>query len=147
MDEHVIDTEQGVKELAEARRLREGSDVTLLCYGAMVPLAEETASRAADEQVEVEVLDLRSLLPLDIASIVSSVEKTGRLVVVDPAHEVCSVASEISSIVAQEAFWSLQAPIIKVAAAQVNVPYSPALEPLVYPTPERVLEAVRETMS
>ena len=100
----------------------------------------------AQEGVSVEVIDPRTLVPLDKDTILKSVEKTGRLVIVDPAHKVCSAASEIASIVAEEGFWSLQAPIMKVATEQVNVPYSPALEPLIYPTPEKVVTAIRETL-
>ncbi len=131
----------------EARIVREGTDCTIVGIAGGVAHAENAAKILEGEGISCEIIDPRTLVPLDKQTILTSVEKTGRLVVVDPAHEVCSVASEISSIVAQEAFWSLQAPIIKVASAQVNVPYSPALEPLVYPTPERVIEAVRETMS
>jgi len=130
----------------EARIVREGTDCTIVGIAGGIAHAENAAKILEGEGISCEIIDPRTLVPLDKQTILTSVEKTGRLVVVDPAHEVCSVASEISSIVAQEAFWSLQAPIIKVAAAQVNVPYSPALEPLVYPTPERVIDAVRETM-
>ena len=131
----------------EARIVREGTDCTVVGIAGGVAHAENAAKILEGEGISCEIIDPRTLVPLDKQTILTSVEKTGRLVIVDPAHEVCSVASEISSIVAQEAFWSLQAPIIKVASAQVNIPYSPALEPLVYPTPERVIEAVRETMS
>jgi pyruvate/2-oxoglutarate/acetoin dehydrogenase E1 component len=130
----------------EARIVREGTDCTIVGIAGGVAHAENAAKVLEQEGISCEIIDPRTLVPLDKQTILTSVEKTGRLVLVDPAHEVCSAASEISSIVAQEAFWSLQAPIIKVAAAQVNVPYSPALEPLVYPTPERVIDAVRETM-
>ena len=80
------------------------------------------------------------MVPFDKQAILDSVEKTGRLVCVDPAHKVCSAASEIASIVAQEAFWSLQAPIMKVASEQVHIPYTPALERFVYPNKDKVVE-------
>jgi pyruvate/2-oxoglutarate/acetoin dehydrogenase E1 component len=130
----------------EARIVREGTDVTIVGIAGGVAHAENAAKVLEAEGISCEIIDPRTLVPLDKQTILTSVEKTGRLVVVDPAHETCSAASEISSIVAQEAFWSLQAPIMKVAAEQVNVPYSPALEPLIYPTPEKVIAAVRETM-
>ena len=76
----------------------------------------------------------------------SSVEKTGRLIVVDPAHKVCSAASEIASIVAEEGFWFLQSPIMKVASEQVHIPYSPSLEKLVYPNLEKINSAVKRTL-
>lgn len=130
----------------EARIVRAGTDCTVVGIAGGVAHAEDAAKVLEQEGISIEIIDPRTLVPLDKQTILTSVEKTGRLVVVDPAHEVCSAASEISSIVAQEAFWSLQAPIMKVAAEQVNVPYSPALEPLVYPTPERVINAVKHTM-
>jgi pyruvate dehydrogenase E1 component beta subunit len=129
-----------------ARVVREGSDCTVVGIAGGVAHAENAADTLAAEGISVEVIDPRTMVPMDKETILKSVEKTGRLVICDPAHKVCSVASEISSIVAEEGFWSLQAPIMKVAAEQVNVPYSPALEPLVYPTAERVVAAVKETL-
>ncbi len=131
----------------EANIVREGADCTVVGIAGGVDHAMKAAAQLDQEGISIEVIDPRTLVPLDKQTILDSVEKTGRLVVVDPAHKVCSAASEIASIVAHEGFWSLQAPIIKVASQQVNVPYSPALEPLVYPTPQRVVEAVRETLS
>ena len=86
------------------------------------------------------------MVPLDKDTILNSVEKTGRLIVVDPAHKVCSAASEISSIVAEEGFWFLQSPIMKVASEQVHIPYTPSLEKLVYPNQQKVITAVKKTM-
>lgn len=130
----------------EARIVREGTDVTVVGIAGGVAHAEAAAETMAQEGVSVEVIDPRTLVPLDKETILKSVEKTGRLVIADPAHKVCSAASEIASIVAEEGFWSLQAPIMKVATEQVNVPYSPALEPLMYPTPEKVVAAIRTTL-
>jgi pyruvate dehydrogenase E1 component beta subunit len=93
------------------------------------------------------VIDPRTLVPFDKQTVLDSVEKTGRLVIADPAHKVCSAASEIASIVAEEGFWSLQAPIQKVASEQVHIPYSPALEKLVYPTADKIAAAVRRTLA
>ena len=73
-------------------------------------------------------------------------KKTGRIVVVDPAHKVCSAASEIISVVVEEGFWNLQAPPQKVAAEQVHIPFSQALEPLIFPTEEKIIEAVKKTL-
>ena len=111
-----------------------------------MPLATAAADELAAEGVSVEVIDPRTMVPFDKQAILDSVEKTGRLVCVDPAHKVCSAASEIASIVAQEAFWSLQAPIMKVASEQVHIPYTPALERFVYPNKDKVVEAIRETL-
>ena len=86
-------------------------------------------------------------MPLDKEAILGSVAKTGRLVVVDMAHKTCSAASEIAAIVAMEGFWDLQAPIQRLGTINVHIPFSPALEPLCYPTDESIAEAVRVTMS
>ena len=129
-----------------ANTVREGSDVTIVGVAGGVQHAIDAANALEPEGISVEVIDPRTLVPLDTDTILQSVEKTSRLVVVDPAHKMCSAASEIAAIVAQEAFWSLEAPIQVVASEQVNVPYSPALEPLVYPTPQKVIDAVRKTL-
>jgi len=94
----------------------------------------------------VEVVDPRTIVPLDKATILKSVEKTGRLVVVDPAHKSCSVASEISAMVGQEGFWSLQAPMQRVASVDCHFPFSPALEPLVFPNEEKITDAIYATL-
>ena len=108
------------------------------------------ALRAADELeadgISVEVIDPRTLVPLDKQTILESVAKTGRLVVADPAHKVCSAASEIASIVSEEGFWDLQAPVMKVAAEQVHIPYTPVLERLVYPSADKISAAVKATL-
>ncbi|MBI4218502.1 MAG: alpha-ketoacid dehydrogenase subunit beta, partial [Chloroflexi bacterium] len=98
------------------------------------------------EGVSVEVIDPRTLVPLDKQAILESVAKTGRCVIADPASKVCSAASEIMSIVAEEGFWSLQAPMVKVASKQVHVPYTPALEKLMYPTKDDIKAAVKKTL-
>ena len=125
---------------------REGTDVTIVAIGGMVPLALEAADALAREGVSAEVLDPRTLVPLDKQAILDSVEKTGRLVTVDMAHKTCSAASEIAAIVAMEGFWSLQAPIQRLGTANVHIPFSTALEPLCYPTAETIAQAARDTM-
>jgi pyruvate dehydrogenase E1 component beta subunit len=125
---------------------REGSDVTLVAIGGMVPRALQAADRLAEEGISAEVLDPRTLVPLDKQAILDSVAKTGRLVVVDMAHKTCSAASEIAAIVAMEGFWSLQAPIQRLGTANVHIPFSTALEPLCYATAESIAEAAKVTM-
>jgi len=120
--------------------------VTVVAIAGSVPHAMAAAEELEADGISVEVIDPRTLVPLDKATILASVEKTSRLVIADPAHKVCSAASEIASIVAEEGFWSLQAPIIKVASEQVHIPYSPALEKLVYPTKEKIMTAVKRTL-
>ena len=121
---------------------REGSDITVVALAGMVPRALAVAEALDGEGISVEVIDPRTIVPLDTKTILASVEKTGRLVVVDPAHKSCSVASEISAIVAQEGFWTLQAPIQRVASLDCHFPFSPALESLVYPNEEKITDAV-----
>lgn len=124
---------------------RTGSDATIVAIGGMVTRALAAAETLSQEGISAEVLDPRTLVPLDKEAILESVAKTGRLVVVDPAHKTCSAASEIASIVAMEGFWDLQAPIQCLATANVHIPFSPALEPLCYPTAEIIADAVRVT--
>ena len=112
---------------------RSGSDVTVVAIAGAVPMALRAAEELEEEGVSVEVIDPRTLVPLDKDAILESVSKTGRLVIADPAHKVCSAASEIASIVSQDGFWDLQAPIMKVAAEQVHIPYTPVLERLGLP--------------
>jgi len=130
----------------EAKVVREGTDCTIVGIGGSVNHAAAVADQLAGEGISVEVIDPRTLVPLDKQAILKSVEKTGRLVVADPAHKVCSAASEIASIVAEEGFWSLQAPIQKEASEQVHIPYTPSLEKHVYPNVEKIAAAVRRTL-
>jgi pyruvate/2-oxoglutarate/acetoin dehydrogenase E1 component len=125
---------------------REGSDVTMVAIGGMVTRALQAAEALAEEGISAEVLDPRTLVPLDKQAILDSVAKTGRLVTVDMAHKTCSAASEIAAIVAMEGFWDLQAPIQRVGTANVHIPFSTALEPLCYPTADSIADAARVTM-
>jgi len=130
----------------EAKIVREGTDCTIVGIAGAVNHAIAASNVLAGEGISVEVIDPRTLVPFDKKTVLESVEKTGRLVIADPAHKVCSAASEIASIVAEEGFWSLHAPIQKVASEQVHIPYSPALEKLVYPNAEKIAAAVRRTL-
>ena len=125
---------------------RQGTDCTVVAIAGCVALAMQAADELQKEGISVEVVDPRTLVPLDKTAILESVAKTGRCVIADPAAKVCSAASEIASIVAEEAFWSLQAPIMKVASEQVHIPFSQPLEKLVYPTKEKIMAAVKKTM-
>ena len=126
---------------------REGTDVTIVAIGGMVSRALAAAETLEQEGISTEVLDPRTLVPLDKKAILASVAKTGRLVVVDMAHKTCSAASEIAALVAMEGFWDLQAPIQRLGTANVHIPFSPALEPLCYPTDQSIAEAVRATLA
>ena len=130
----------------KAQIMKEGTDCTIVGIAGSVNLSLSAAIELEKEGISAEVINPRTLVPLDKDTILDSVEKTGRLIVVDPAHKVCSAASEISSIVAEEGFWFLQSPIMKVASEQVHIPYTPSLEKLVYPNQEKVITAVKKTM-
>ncbi|GAA1108082.1 alpha-ketoacid dehydrogenase subunit beta [Nocardiopsis composta] len=132
--------------LGRAAVKREGSDATVVAVAGCVPHALRAADALAGEGVSIEVVDPRSLVPLDTAAILESVAKTGRLVVADPAHRTCSAASEISATVAEEGFGDLRAPIVRVATPDVQIPFSPGLEQRLYPTGERIADAVRSTL-
>src|ERR687883_260924 len=132
--------------LGRADIKRPGSNVTGAAIGGTVLHAMAAAAELEAGGVSVEGGDPRTLVPLDTAAILGSVEKTGRLVVADPAHRTCSAASEIAAMVAEEGFWSLKAPIQRVTTPPVHVPYSPALEPQMYPTRDKIVDAVRRTL-
>ena len=122
---------------------REGSDVTIIATGIQVPRALAAAEMLGKERISAEVVDPRTLQPLDKASLLASVKKTGRLVVTDENHDNCNVATGLAAIVADEAFTSLRAPIKRVAIPHVPVPFAVPLENFVTPTTERIVEAVR----
>lgn len=126
---------------------RSGNDVTIVAIAGAMRVALEAAQALAEEGVSVEVIDPRTLKPLDSETIFRSVAKTGRLVLVENAHRLCSVTSEIAAVVAEEAFESLKMPIQQLTAPDVHVPFSPALEKLLYPTREQVVSAVRRVLS
>jgi pyruvate dehydrogenase E1 component beta subunit len=121
---------------------REGADVTVVAVGPMVRLALDVASSLEAEGVDVEVVDPRTLVPLDEDTILSSVQKTGRLVVVDEARDRCSAASHIAAVVADRAFDSLRAPIKRVTVPNVAMPYAPNAEQAVRPDAARLQAAV-----
>ena len=130
----------------EANYLRDGDDITLVTYGRMVHLAMEAANNLARQGIDCEVLDLRTTSPLDEDSILESVEKTGRLVVIDEANPRCSLATDISALVAQKAFAALKGPIEMVTAPHTPVPFSDALEDLYIPDAAKIEAAVRKVM-
>ncbi len=132
--------------LHAAQVLREGTHVTIATYGPMVPVALQAAEIAAAEGNSVEVIDIRSMSPIDFATIVESVKKTGRLVVASEASTFVSVSSEIAARVAELAFYHLEAPIIRVGG--FDVPYPAAkLEELFLPDADRILEAVDRVLA
>jgi len=130
----------------EANISREGKDVTIVTYGLMVPRSLEAAETLKKEGIDVEIVDLRTLSPIDMDTVIESVEETGRLVCVDEANPRCSIAADVSAQVAKDAFKSLKAPIGMVTAPHAPVPFTPSLEDIYIPSAEKIADAVRETM-
>jgi pyruvate/2-oxoglutarate/acetoin dehydrogenase E1 component len=132
--------------LGVARVVREGTDVTVVAIAGSVYHAQAAADELHELGISVELIDPRSLVPLDSEAIVKSVAKTGRLVVVDPANRTCGAASEIVAIVAEEAFDSLRAPVRRVTTPNVPIPFSPPMEKPLYPNKGRIVAAVQEVV-
>jgi len=130
----------------DAKVIREGTQVTLVSYGPMIPTALQAAEVAAAEGTSIEVIDLRSMSPIDFGTIINSVKKTGRLVIASEASTSFSVSAEIAAKVAELAFYHLEAPVIRVGS--FDVPYPPAkLEELFLPDADRILEAVDRSLN
>jgi pyruvate/2-oxoglutarate/acetoin dehydrogenase E1 component len=130
--------------LGKARLAREGSDVTLVAYGSMVPLSEHVA-KALTGEASVEVLDIRSLKPLDEDALLASVAKTGRVVIVQEAPRTCGYAAELAAIIAEKAIFDLQGPVLRVTGYDVPYPYW-QIEDAYMPSVERVTAAVRRLL-
>jgi pyruvate/2-oxoglutarate/acetoin dehydrogenase E1 component len=131
--------------LGQARLAREGSDITIVAYGSMVPLAEEVADALGDE-ASTEVLDLRSLKPLDEPALLASAAKTGRVVIVQEAPRVCGFAAEVAAVLAEKAILDLRGPVIRVTGYDVPYPFW-QLEDAYMPSVTRVLDACRRLMA
>jgi 2-oxoisovalerate dehydrogenase E1 component len=127
-----------------ARRVREGSDVTVITYGALVQRSYLAALEAAEQGIETEVLDLRTLSPLDWDSIAASVAKTGRVIVAHEDTKFCGYGGEIAARIADECFDSLDAPVKRVAAVDTMVAYSPICEDYILPQKDDVLKAITD---
>jgi pyruvate dehydrogenase E1 component beta subunit len=132
--------------LHSARLMREGTDVTLLAYGPMVTTALQAAELGAEEGINIEVIDLRSLSPIDYPTLFASANKTGRVVIVHEAPTNVSISSEIAARIAENCFYSLEAPVLRVGG--FDTPYPPAkLEEAYLPDADRILEAVDRSMA
>lgn len=128
----------------EAKLVRTGGDATIVAAGLMVKYSAQAADALEKEGIKCDVIDLRTTSPLDTKSILSSVTKTGRLVIVDEASPRCNIATDISAMVAQAAFGSLKAPIRMVSPPHTPVPFAPGLEDAYIPSPARIQAAVME---
>ena len=139
-----VPDEEYLLPFGQANILYEGSDVTIVAIAARVGESVKAAEALAKEGISVEVIDPRTLVPLDTHTILESVAKTGRLLVVDQGHRTCGAAGEIAAIVAEQGFWNLQAPIKRLTAPDMQIPFSSALEKGFYPDAEMIASAVRQ---
>jgi 2-oxoisovalerate dehydrogenase E1 component beta subunit len=141
-----VDLDDPPTSMHQAKVLREGTQVTLVSYGPMVVTALQAADLANAEGISLEVIDMRSLSPIDFPTILKSVTKTGRLVIASEASTSFSVASEVAAKIGELAFYNLEAPVLRVGS--FDVPYPPAkLEELFLPDADRILEAVDRSLS
>jgi 2-oxoisovalerate dehydrogenase E1 component beta subunit len=131
--------------LGAARTARAGDSCTVLAYGAMVPVAVEAAAKAAERGWSAEVMDLRTLVPLDTEAVLASVRKTGRVVIVHEAPRTCGYGAELAALIAEQALTSLLAPVLRVTGYDTPFPYT--LEHSYLPDAPRVLRAIEHVMS
>jgi pyruvate dehydrogenase E1 component beta subunit len=129
--------------LGQAKVVREGSQLTVLCYGAMVHTCVEAAQMAEKDGFDPEIIDLRTLLPLDAETVLASVRKTGRVVIAHEAPKTCGYGAELAAMIAEKALMSLEAPINRVAGFDTPFPYT--LENEYLPSPDRVALAIKQT--
>jgi pyruvate/2-oxoglutarate/acetoin dehydrogenase E1 component len=122
---------------------RQGEDITVVATSSMVRVALAAAEELERDDISLEIVDPRTLVPLDHATIVRSVEKTGRAIVVDEGHQSYGVTAEIAAVIADQAFWALDAPVKRLGAMDVPVPFSPTLEDVTVPTPELLAQIAR----
>ncbi len=133
-------------EFGKANIKREGKDISLIATSPMVQVAEKAADLLSQENISAEVIDPQTLVPLDEETIINSVKKTSRAIVIDEGHLNYGVTAEISSRISQKAFYYLDAPVIRLGAMDVPIPFSPALEDLTIPTPEDVVGNVKASL-
>ena len=134
----------GPDTLTKAAVRRAGGDVTLITYGGSLPKAMSAAETLAGDGVEAEVIDLRSLRPLDMATVLASVEKTHRAVIIDEGWRTGSLAGEVSAQIMEQGFNSLDWPVQRICSAEVPMPYAQHMEAAALPQSEDVEAAVRE---
>jgi pyruvate dehydrogenase E1 component beta subunit len=135
-----------VDEIGTAKVVREGTDATIAALALMVPRAVEAADLLADAGISVEVIDVRSLVPLDTKMILDSVSKTGRLFTVEENPRLCGWGAEVVSIVGEEAFWDLDGPCIRITTPHIPLPAAAALEDMAIPSVDRIYETVLKSV-
>lgn len=136
-----------VDEIGTARVAREGTDATIAALALMVPRALEAAGQLAEAGVSVEVVDVRSLVPLDTSTLLASVEKTGRFFTVEENPRLCGWGAEVVSIVDEEAFWSLDGPSLRITTPHIPLPSAAALEDMAMPSVDRIYETVHKALA
>jgi pyruvate dehydrogenase E1 component beta subunit len=129
--------------IGKANVVREGKDVSIVTFSVMVGKALEAAKQLAEEGIEAEIIDLRTIRPLDVETIITSVKKTNRIVTVEEGWPTCGIGSEISSVVTEEAFDFLDAPVKRVAGVDVPMPYAANLEKLALPQTSDIVSAAK----
>jgi acetoin:2,6-dichlorophenolindophenol oxidoreductase subunit beta len=136
-----------VDRLGEATILRTGTDATVAALALMVPRALEAAERLADEEgISVEVMDLRTLVPLDTATLLDSVGRTSRFFTVEENPRLCGWGAELASIVSDEAFWDLDGPVVRITTPHVPLPAAASLEDLAIPSVDRIVDTIRRSL-
>ena len=130
--------------LGKAEVKREGSDVSVICYAQTVPLALKVAAQLEEEDISAEIVDLRSIKPLDEKAIFDSVAKTHRIVIVEQDHPFCGVGAEVCYRIQKNIFDALDAPIIRVSQEDVPMPYNERLEKAVLPNAEKLIAAIKQ---
>ena len=139
----VPDDAEWIESIGVARVVREGDDVTVVCFSRGVQWSLSAADYLAEKGISVEIIDLRSLRPLDTETVLSSVKKTNRMVAVDESWPLASIASELSAQVMEKAFDYLDAPVVRVNSEDVPLAYAVSLEQMSLPSPEKIVEAVQ----
>ena len=145
-DKAVVPEEEYLIPLGQANVKREGIDITLVAMSSMVQVAESAADMLAADGISAEIVDPRTIVPLDEETILNSVRKTSRVMIIDEGHQSFGVSAEIAARVAEKAFYHLDSPVMRMGAMDVPIPFSPALEDLTVPTPERVYEQARQAV-
>ena len=131
-------------ELGKGKVVKGGDDVTVVAWSAMVSTAIEAAEELKKDNISVEIVDLRTIFPLDEEIILKSIEKTSNLVILQEDVPFSSIASEVSSVVAEKGFWNLDNPIKKVTSPNTHIPFAPILEDAFIPSAENLIKAIRE---
>lgn len=143
----VAEGEEGIVPIGKANLARQGSDLSIITYGAPLHEALGAADELAREDVSVEILDLRSLKPLDTEAVFATTRKTSKVLIVHEANLTCGVGAEIAALISQHAFEYLDAPVVRLAAPDIPPPYAPVLEDASRPNKQKILDAARKLLA